>query len=81
MPLLRSLSVSAQAAAHLRAEIERGHWMGKLPGVHQLAAELGVNRKTVEAALRQLEHEGLLQGQGQGGGASSSLPPPGPPDR
>ena len=37
-----------------------------MPGVGWLAKELGVNRKTVEAALRQLEHEGLLAGQGAG---------------
>lgn len=37
-----------------------------MPGVGWLAAELGVNRKTVEAALRQLEQEGLLAGQGAG---------------
>lgn len=37
-----------------------------IPGVNQLAEELGVNHKTVEAALRQLEHEGVLLGQGQG---------------
>jgi DNA-binding GntR family transcriptional regulator len=56
MPLLHSLSVSSQAAAHIRAELERGRWTGLIPGVYQLAAELGVNRKTIEAALRQLEH-------------------------
>lgn len=37
-----------------------------MPGVNQLAPELGVTRKTVEAALRQLEHEGLLISQGPG---------------
>jgi DNA-binding LacI/PurR family transcriptional regulator/ribosomal protein S25 len=66
MPLLRTLSVSAQAASHIRTELERGRWCDVIPGVYQLAVELGINRKTIEAALRQLEHEGLLQGQGQG---------------
>jgi DNA-binding LacI/PurR family transcriptional regulator len=66
MPLLRSLTVSAQAAAHIRSELERGRWSQVIPGVYQLAAELGVNRKTIESALQQLEHEGLLRGQGQG---------------
>ena len=37
-----------------------------MPGIGWLAAELGVNRKTVEAALRQLEKEGHLVGQGPG---------------
>ena len=66
MPLLSPLSASEQAAAHLRAELERGRWTGVIPGGNQLAVELGVNHKTIEAALRQLEHEGLLAGRGQG---------------
>jgi DNA-binding LacI/PurR family transcriptional regulator len=37
-----------------------------MPGVHWLATELGVNRKTADAALRQLEREGLLVPQGAG---------------
>jgi DNA-binding LacI/PurR family transcriptional regulator len=39
---------------------------GTIPGVRPLAVELGVNHKTVEAALTQLEQEGLLVGQGAG---------------
>ncbi len=63
---LRLLSVSAQVAAHLRAELERGHWLENIPGVGALAKQLGVNHKSVETALRQLEQEGLLAGQGPG---------------
>ncbi len=63
---LRLLSAAEQTARHLRGELERGHWVGSLPGVGALAAELGVNRKTVEAALGQLEKEGRLAGQGPG---------------
>jgi len=37
-----------------------------MPGQFQLAAELGAPRNAVEAALRQLEHEGVLIGQGPG---------------
>ncbi len=74
MPLLHSLSVSAQAAAHIRAELERGRWRDLIPGVYQLASELGINRKTIEAALRQLEHEGVLVGQGQGKKRRITLP-------
>lgn len=37
-----------------------------MPGRHQLAAELGVNNKTVDAALRQLEKAGVLIPQGVG---------------
>jgi DNA-binding LacI/PurR family transcriptional regulator len=60
------LSITDQVAAHLRAEILRGRWRGSMPGKHQLAVELGVNNKTVEAALRQLEKTGLLIPQGAG---------------
>lgn len=37
-----------------------------MPGVNPLAKGLGVNHKTVRAALRQLENEGLLVDQGRG---------------
>lgn len=37
-----------------------------MPGKHQVADELGINNKTVEAALRLLESEGLLVPQGAG---------------
>ncbi len=60
------LSITDQVAEHLRAEILRGRWTGTLPGRHQLAAELSLNSKTVEAALRQLEADGLLVPQGAG---------------
>jgi DNA-binding LacI/PurR family transcriptional regulator len=60
------LSTVEQMTAHLRAELSGGRWSGTMPGVHRLAAELAVNRKTVEAALRLLEAEGLLVPQGPG---------------
>ena len=60
------LSISDQVADHLRQEILRGRWPDVMPGKHQLAAELGVNNKTVESALRQLEQAGLLIPQGAG---------------
>ena len=63
---IRLLSAAAQVAAHLRAGLARGHWRETMPGVSALAADLGVNHKTVDAALRQLEKEGLLAGQGTG---------------
>ena len=37
-----------------------------MPGVGALAKQLGVNHKSAEAALRLLEQEGLLAGQGPG---------------
>ena len=42
------LTLADQVTEHLRSEILRGRWSGALPGKHQLAAELGVNNKTVE---------------------------------
>lgn len=66
MPTLILHSPSEQVAAHLRGELSRGIWRGTMPGIPRLAGELGVDRKTVEAALRLLEHEGLLIPQGPG---------------
>lgn len=60
------LSPSEQVAAHLRGELARGIWRGTMPGVPRLATALGIDRKTVEAALRLLEREGLLIPQGAG---------------
>lgn len=68
------LSVSEQVAVHLRDEVLAARWSGTMPGRNRLALELGVNRKTVEAALRQLEHEGLLVGQGAGSKRRIVLP-------
>lgn len=63
---LRLLSAAEQVAQHLSRELARGHWVGSLPGAAVLATELGVNHKTVEAAVRQLELEGRLAKQGPG---------------
>ncbi len=66
MPEGRFLTIAEQVAAHLREEISRGRWAEKMPGKRHLEKELGVNNKTVAAALRQLEKEGVLEGQGAG---------------
>ena len=66
MPYTPFLSITEQAAEHLRREILRGRWSETLPGKHQLAAELGLNNKTIEAALRILETDGLIVPQGAG---------------
>lgn len=58
--------MSEQVAAHLRGELQRGKWTNLMPGRDKLARELGVNRKTVEAALVKLEREGVLEAQGPG---------------
>jgi DNA-binding LacI/PurR family transcriptional regulator len=60
------LSAVGQVAGHLRREFLRGSLVGTMPGANTLAAELGINHKTVEAALRQLEEEGLLVSRGRG---------------
>jgi hypothetical protein len=60
------MSVGEQVAAHLRRDLEAGGRRGIMPGVLKLEKELGVNRKTVEEALRQLEAEGFLAAQGAG---------------
>jgi len=57
---------SEQVARYLRGELLRGRWSGQMPGAPLLAAELGVDRKTVEAALRRLEQEKLLVARGAG---------------
>jgi DNA-binding LacI/PurR family transcriptional regulator len=59
-------SPSEQVATHLRGKLEQGNWQGVMPGVPRLAAELGIDRKTVEAALRLLERERVLLPQGPG---------------
>ncbi|HKK19500.1 MAG TPA: substrate-binding domain-containing protein [Opitutales bacterium] len=65
MPL-EILSPSVQVAAHLYDELFSGTWKDQLPGTPAIADELGVDRKTVTAALQILEDEGLLQSQGLG---------------
>lgn len=59
------LSAVEQLAAHLREEILRGGLGQSMPGVSRTAKSLGVSPKTVIAAMKQLEREGMLQGQGQ----------------
>ena len=66
MSELRFLTIAEQVAAYLREELRCGRWGETLPGKHSLAEELGINNKTVETALRQLEQEGVLVGQGPG---------------
>lgn len=66
MAKLLVLSPSQQVAEHLRKELMRKTWMGLMPGAPQLSAELGVDRKTIEAALQILQEDGWLQAQGVG---------------
>jgi DNA-binding GntR family transcriptional regulator len=55
-----------QLADYLRGELTSGRWKGKMPGVIRLTSELGVSRDSVEAALVDLEQQGLLVAQGRG---------------
>lgn len=66
MSQLSILSPSQQVAQYLRARILRGTWNALMPGAPQLAEEFGIDRKTVEAALKLLEQEDLLIAQGPG---------------
>ena len=59
-------SIAEQVTSHLRQELAKGRWLTTVPGRNNLAVELGVGHKTVESALRNLEAEGLLTGQGAG---------------
>lgn len=62
----RASSTCEQFREFLRQELLKGRWTGRMPGVHRLAAEFQLNRKTVEAALRLLEADGLLVARGAG---------------
>ena len=81
MQRLTILRPSWQAANYLRDELMRGTWVGAMPGAPLLAAELGINRKTVDAALRQLETEGMLVPQGPGRARLIQLPAGNEPER
>jgi DNA-binding LacI/PurR family transcriptional regulator/biotin operon repressor len=59
-------SITEQVTGHLRKEMAYGRWRTTMPGTNRLAEELRVSRKTVESALKNLEAEGLLLGQGAG---------------
>jgi DNA-binding LacI/PurR family transcriptional regulator len=74
MPHFTILSPSEQVAAHLRGELLRGRWGETMPGGPTLAAALGVDKKTAEAALGLLEEERLLVPQGVGRPRRIDLP-------
>lgn len=59
-------SMTEQVVQVLRDGVQQGRWRGLMPGRHRLAAELGVNHKTANAALRRLEDEGILISRGAG---------------
>lgn len=64
MDTFRAKSTSEQLAEHLRQQILRGGLGETMPGINQLVRVLGVNSRAVEAAVKQLEAEGLVKPQG-----------------
>jgi DNA-binding LacI/PurR family transcriptional regulator len=60
------LSPAQQVAAHLTKELASGMWQDLMPGAPLLAEQLGVDPKTIDAALKLLEARGLLVPQGAG---------------
>lgn len=66
MKLISIASAAEQVAGHLRIWLEEGRFRREMPGVLALEKQTGVNRNTLEAALRLLEAEGWLEGQGAG---------------
>jgi DNA-binding LacI/PurR family transcriptional regulator len=66
MSTRRFPSVTEQVAQVLRIGLQQGRWHQTMPGRIKLAAELGVNHKTVNAALQILENEGMLVSRGAG---------------
>ncbi len=64
MDSIRIHSPADQVAAHLREQILKGKLSGEMPGVHQIAKELAISSKTIIAASKILESEGLLVSQG-----------------
>ncbi|GAA4384168.1 FadR/GntR family transcriptional regulator [Tsukamurella soli] len=62
-PAARAVPLSTQIADQLRHRIESGEWpVGRrIPGEHELVAQLRVSRNTVREAVRGLVHAGLLE--------------------
>lgn len=65
MKPLQLLSRSEQVAEYLRTGLAQRVWVDVMPGSQALAKQLGVHSQHAEAALLQLESEGLLVGQGR----------------
>ena len=71
---LSILSPSDQVASHLREQLLSKRWAKELPGTPALATEFGIDRKTIIAAIHQLEEEELLIAQGIGRPRLVNLP-------
>jgi DNA-binding LacI/PurR family transcriptional regulator len=60
-PLPQRQSLVSQALAILKEQIRSGTWDNWFPGEWDLCAQLKISRRTLRAALGQLEREGLLR--------------------
>lgn len=59
--LPQKISLVTQTAAVILDKIQKGRWIGWLPGEHELSAQLQVSRRTVRAALEQLSRSGAIK--------------------
>lgn len=64
-PLPQRHSLVAQTVGSLRAGIENGHWENNLPGERELCESLQVSRRTLRAALDELQNQGWLEVSGR----------------
>lgn len=62
----RPFSILDQTVLRIRSAIVSGRWKEGLPGVRAIASEVGVSFSTVQNAIRRLENEGFLIGEGEG---------------
>lgn len=60
-------SRSTQVARHLKELLRSGQWKRRLPSERAMAAQIGVGRDTIRAALSILEKEGLALERSQAG--------------
>lgn len=61
----RRHSLVTETAASLRENIEAGHWQEELPGERELCEMLQVSRRTLRAALDELQRQGVLEVRGR----------------
>jgi DNA-binding LacI/PurR family transcriptional regulator len=57
----RRLSLVAQTAQSLREGIRSGLWRKQMPGERELCDRLQISRRTLRAALEDLQHQGWLE--------------------
>lgn len=56
-------SLPAQVAEHIKQQIVEGRWVEWLPGERSLAESLQISRRTLTAAVAQLNKEGVLRSE------------------